>query len=317
MSYQHTQIETSIPYGCDRLGRLKSVLLHTPGEELSLINESNYQQWLFNEVPNIEKFIKEHNQYRDLLLSHGVRVYELSDHVKRNRDLIPTMPNLTYLHDVAVISSAGAILSRMIRTGRKNEEIVVKEALNNLGIPIFSEFKDDEDVFEGCLLLSGETMLVANTERHSYSSIMKFIPAALQKFKEVIYVDVPKSRRFMHPDTVFNRVKHDLALAYLPVFKETFLFTKGTQRKIDFCSYMEQNGVKIIGVSDSEQKRLACSFVPFKSGVIFHYDNALDKETQTLLSKKGVEIIPFHPEALKVGGGSLRCITLKLHREIS
>ncbi len=31
----------SIAYGCDELGRLKSVLVHTPREELSLINESN------------------------------------------------------------------------------------------------------------------------------------------------------------------------------------------------------------------------------------------------------------------------------------
>jgi arginine deiminase len=33
--------ESGIAYGCDELGRLKSVLIHTPGEELSLINESN------------------------------------------------------------------------------------------------------------------------------------------------------------------------------------------------------------------------------------------------------------------------------------
>ena len=315
MSKQNILIETSIPYGCDKLGRLRSVLLHNPGEELSLVDKSNYKQWLFDKVPNIEKFREEHNRYRDLLISHGVKVYELSDYVEHNRELIPTMPNLTYLHDVAVISNLGAILSRMIQIGRKNEEIVVKEALNNLGIPIFSEFEDDDDVFEGCLLLSDETMLVANTERHSYSSIMKFIPTALQKFKEVIYVDLPRSRRFMHPDTIFNRVKHDLALAYLPVFKETFLFTDGTQRKIDFRSYMKQNGFKIIGVSDSEQKRLACSFVPLVSGVIFHYDNALDDQTKKKLVKQGVDLILFHPNALLAGGGSLRCLTLRLNRQ--
>jgi arginine deiminase len=32
-----------IAYGCDELGKLKSVLVHTPGDELSLINESNYK----------------------------------------------------------------------------------------------------------------------------------------------------------------------------------------------------------------------------------------------------------------------------------
>ncbi|MDD4332264.1 MAG: hypothetical protein PHU28_08100, partial [Methanosarcinaceae archaeon] len=37
-----------IAYGCDELRRLKSVLLHTPGEEFSLINESNFRYWLFD-----------------------------------------------------------------------------------------------------------------------------------------------------------------------------------------------------------------------------------------------------------------------------
>ena len=43
----------SIAYGCDELGRLKSVLIHTPGEELSLINESNYKYWLYDKVPDV------------------------------------------------------------------------------------------------------------------------------------------------------------------------------------------------------------------------------------------------------------------------
>ncbi len=49
--------ESCIAYGCDELGRLKSVLLHTPGEELSLINKSNYRYWLYDEVPNISGYI--------------------------------------------------------------------------------------------------------------------------------------------------------------------------------------------------------------------------------------------------------------------
>ena len=77
---------------------------------------------------------------------------------------------------------------------------------------------------------------------------------------------------------------------------------------------MREKGMEIITVSDPEQSRLACSFVPLESGTIFHYDTALDKETKTKLVQEGVEIIPFHPEALLAGGGSLRCHTLRLCR---
>lgn len=303
-----------IAYGCDELGRLKSVLMHTPGEELSLVNESNYKHWLYDKVPDVSRYIKEHRSYQELLESNGVKVYELEDYVDENIDLIRRMPNLTFLHDIAVISEKGAILSRMRPPAREKEEVVVKEALSNLGIPILSEFNEGKGFFEGCLLLSKETIFVADTERHTYSFISKFISNVLKEFDEVIYVRVPKTRRYMHPDTVFNRVREDLALAYLPAFEETCLFTEDYRKRIDFKAFIREKGVKIIPVSDTEQRRLACSFVPLESGTIFHYETALDKKTKKNLENEGVEIIPFGADALRAGGGSLRCHTLRLCR---
>ncbi len=303
-----------IAYGCDELGRLKSVLVHTPGDELLLINDSNYKHWLYDKVPETSGYIKEHMQYQELLESNGIKVYELADHVEENVDLINRLPNLTFLHDTAVISRKGAILSKMRPPARENEEIVVKEALNKLGIPIFNEFNGGEGFFEGCLLISKDTVFVADTERHTYSFIQEFISNILSEFDEIIYVRIPKARRYMHPDTIFNRIREDLALAYLPAFEETCLYTEDSREKIDFEEFMREKGMEIIPVSDSEQNRLACSFVPLESGTIFHYDTALDTETKKKLTVEGIEIIPFHPEALLAGGGSLRCHTLRLCR---
>jgi arginine deiminase len=306
--------EPGIAYGCDELGRLKSVLMHTPGEELSLVNELNYKHWLYDKVPDISGYIKEHRDYQDLLESNDVKVYELEDYVEKNISLIRKMPNLTFLHDTAVISGKGAILSRMRPPAREKEEVVVKEALGNLGIPILSEFNGEQGFFEGCLLLSKETVFVADTERHTYPFIQEFISNILKKFSEVIYVRIPKARRYMHPDTILNRIREDLALAYLPAFEETCLFTEDSEEKVDFEVFMRERDVKIVPVSDSEQSRLACSFVPLESGTIFHYDTALDQKTSKNLKSEGVEIIPFHPDALLAGRGSLRCHTLRLCR---
>ncbi len=304
----------NIAYGCDELGKLKSVLVHTPGDELSLINESNYKRWLFDKVPDISGYVEEHRSYQELLESNGVKVYELEDHVDENVDMIRKMPNLTFLHDIAVISRKGAILSKMRPPARENEEIVVKEALNNLGVPVLKEFNGVEGFFEGCLLLSKETIFVADTERHSYSFIREFISDILNDFNEVIYTRIPKARRYMHPDTVFNRISEELALAYLPAFEETCLFTEDSVERIDFEKFTQEKGMEIIPVSNSEQSRLACSFVPLESGTIVHYDIALDQKTRKKLASEGVEIIPFHPEAMRAGGGSLRCHTLRLCR---
>jgi arginine deiminase len=305
-----------IPYGCDQFGRLTTVMMHRPGRELELINKYNHTDWLFDEVPDIARFIEEHDRYRQMLISYGVRVLELMDHLNDHRELVSRMPNLTYMHDTAVISSKGAILSSMAWDGRKDEHLVVRDALVNLGIPILFEFDDTRDAFEGCLLLSSETILVAETERHTKRAIDRFMRKALTEFEEVIYVDIPKARRYMHPDTIYNRLDNHLALAYLPAFVTTYSYQRQGVERIDFVEHMRRKGVRIVEVSDSEQRRLACSFVPLEPGVIFHYDTALDRDTQVRLAREGVDIIFFHPDAIRAGGGSLRCLTLRLHREL-
>jgi len=304
----------TLEYGCESFGRLTHVLLHRPGPALELVDGSNCQEWLFDDSPDVGGFIAEHNRYREMLESHGVTVLELSDFVDEHHEEIHQLPNLTYLHDTAVVSSHGAILSAMATPARSGEETVVGEALQNLGVPLLTRFGPD-DAFEGCLLLSPGTLMVAETERHKWKSISSFIPRALQFFEEVIYVRIPKARRYMHPDTIYNRVDHGLALAYLPAFTSSYSFTDSGMEKIDFRNHMAGKGVDIIPVSDSEQRRLACSFVPLEPGVIVHYDCALDTDTCRELERRGVRMDFFSPEALIAGGGSLRCLTLRLRRE--
>jgi arginine deiminase len=307
--------ETTFDYGCERFGQLTRVLLHRPDRALELVNAENCHDWLFDYPPDIGRFAEEHDRYRELLTDLGVQVHELSDYLDDGREQIERLPNLTYLHDTAVVSSRGAFLSRMATPARRGEERVLREALDRIGVPILSEFDDPTDAFEGCLMLSPNGLLVADTERHKRVTIEKFIPRALEHFPEVLYVEVPKARRYMHPDTIYNRVDHHLALAYLPAFRATVLYTANGAERVDFVNHMRGKGVEILSVSDSEQRRLACSFVPLAPGVLVHYDTALDPTTQRQLGKRGVELIPFHPDALVAGGGSLRCLTLRLHRE--
>jgi arginine deiminase len=305
----------AVDYGCEHFGRLRRVMLHRPGEALRLVGAGNYRRWLFDAVPDVARFADEHDRYRDLLESLGVEVVELGDCLQDGHARIARLPNLSYLHDTAVVSSGGAFLSRMATDARRGEEDLVGEALEALGIPLAHAFGGPDDAFEGCLLLSPETLLVADTERHTAATIARFIPRALELFPEVIHVRVPQARRFMHPDMIYNRVDHGLALAYLPAFLSVGLHTRDEVREIDFRRHMAERGVEIIDVSDAEQRRWACSFVPLEPGVILHYDIALLPETRRRLERRGVDLVLYHPDALLAGGGSLRCLTLRLHRE--
>jgi arginine deiminase len=302
-------------YGCECLGRLTRALVHTPsGEELSLISEGNREHYLFDRVPDVAAYIEEHRRYAELLASLGVEVLQLSDYVVRYRDLMRRLPNLVYLHDTAVIHSRGAILSQMAWPGRKGEDVVVREALDNLGVPLLYE-SNGAGAFEGCLLLSPEMVFVAECERHSRAAVERFVSCMLARgFGEVILAEVPKARRYMHPDTLLGRISEELALAYLPALERCWLITTRGRRQIDLRRFLARRGTELVEVSDAEQQRLACTFVPLEPGVILHYGHALGPATRRLLERKGVEVIPFRAEALTAGGGSLRCITLRLHR---
>ena len=301
-------------YGTEKLARLRTAILHKPNQSLHLVNQSNYQDYLFSFPPDIEQYQHEHDQYADLLRSQGVEVLELEDYVQDNKVLIPTLPNLPYLNDSSVITSQGAILSKMCPGSRAGEELVVREALENLGIPIYHAFEGDAE-FEGCLVISPDILFIADTERHSRTTIEGFFNKALELFPEIIFAEIPQERRYMHPDMIFGRISDNLALVYPPAFIKTFLITKKQRTEINLKNYLAKKDMELIEVSDQEQQKWGCSFVVLQPNIFIHYDISLNLKTQNQLSRRGVEIIEFHPDALLAGGGSLHCLTLRVWRE--
>lgn len=303
-------------YGTERFGRLRAVLVNRPTHAIRLVRGVNADSYLFDKAPNVDRYLTEHDRYTNLLRQHGVAVHYLEDLVRDSRDLLHRRPNLAYMHDVAVVTSHGAILSKMSFDGRRREEEVVAEALRNLGVPTLFAAEGEDEEFEGCLALSADTVLVAHTERHSRPAIDRFIATALRHFAEVLYVDVPKARRFMHADMIFNRASENVALAYLPAFLQVHRYTRESAAVIpDIRAFMARRGVEIVPVSSDEQELWGTSFVPLEPGVILHYDIALRERTKAQLARLGVEIVEFHPDALLAGGGSLRCLTMRLWRE--
>jgi arginine deiminase len=289
-------------------------MIHRPDKALKLVNEENKGFFLFDGVPDVDRYLEEHARYGNLLQENGVTVYELSELVTRNLELVDRLPNLAYMHDTAVITAHGAVLSKMASQGRSHEELAVREALGALGIPVLYE-PNEGDLFEGFLMPDTGTVFVADTERHNMLSIRKFIEFMLRYYEKVIYAVVPKERRFMHPDMILNRMTENLMVWYPPAFLSTFLVTKTGITQIDLKEWMKSRQIDLYALSDEEQRRWGSSFVPLEPGRIINYDISLEASTVRTLEREGVRFIPFHPEALLAGGGSLRCLTMRIYRE--
>lgn len=63
----------------NEIGKLKSVLLHCPGEEVENIVPVYLRRLLFDEIIYLEQAKKEHNQFANILIGEGVEVVYLTD----------------------------------------------------------------------------------------------------------------------------------------------------------------------------------------------------------------------------------------------
>jgi arginine deiminase len=119
----------------------------------------------------------------------------------------------------------------------------------------------------------------------------------------------------MHPDMILSRVTENLMVWYPPAFLNTFLVSRTGITQIDLRAWLKNRHVGLVALSDNEQKRWGTSFVALEPGLIVNYDISLEAQTIRTLEREGVRFIHFHPDALLAGGGSLRCLTMRLLRE--
>ncbi|WP_462418209.1 arginine deiminase [Kytococcus sp. Marseille-QA3725] len=61
------------------VGRLKQVIVHRPGLEMSRLTPSNAERYLFDEVLWLERAQEEHDQFRSVMEDRGVLVHEFSE----------------------------------------------------------------------------------------------------------------------------------------------------------------------------------------------------------------------------------------------
>lgn len=76
MSYMSSNQSISV---YNEIGKLKSVLLHCPGEEVENIVPDYLSRLLFDEIVYMEQARKEHNQFADILRNEGTEVIYLTD----------------------------------------------------------------------------------------------------------------------------------------------------------------------------------------------------------------------------------------------
>jgi arginine deiminase len=257
--------------------------------------------------------------------------------------IMEPMPNLYFTRDPFASIGKGITLNAMKNHIRHRETIFAKYVFKyhpdfmNSNIPFWYD-RDGEFSIEGGdeLIFSDEVIAIGNSARTSMEAIMetaKNIFEAEDGFKTVLTFNIPKSRAFMHLDTVFTMIDYDKFTVHegiegnLKVNAITYDYKnkclkvveeEGNLEKI-LSKYLKREvslircggGDRVIG--QREQWNDGSNTLAISPGKVITYER--NYITNEILDKHNVKVISIPSGELSRGRGGPRCMSQPLFRE--
>lgn len=258
--------------------------------------------------------------------------------------LLNPMPNLYFTRDFAAVVGNGITINRMHQSARRRESIFMEYIMRYH--PLFKEHeipiwldRDSSFSIEGGdeLILSEKVMAIGISERTDSRAIENLANSLLRKnstFQKIIAIEIPRTRAFMHLDTVFTMVNSNQFVIHPELIKnqqlhiyeieldvinddltikryddlEAILKRVLKQSEIDFiyCG----NGEKIDAAR--EQWNDGANTLAIAPGEVITYDrNVISNQT---MRTHGIIVNEIPSSELSRGRGGPRCMTMPLLR---
>lgn len=184
--------------------RLKSVLLHRPGLELTTSTDPNAVQMLAS--VDLARAQAQHDAIVQAYRDAGVTVYYVEPEGQ-------PAPNQMFIADLIFMTPEGAILARPASTVRAGEERWVAHKLAELGIPIIRSVRGT-GTFEGAdaAWINPQTVIIGRGLRTNDEGIAQVSSTLTEMGVTIIQVDLPFGT--MHLMGMLRIVDHDLAIAW-------------------------------------------------------------------------------------------------------
>lgn len=307
----------------------------------------------------VDQFIAEakvkkdyHDKYRKFLLKFsnldmvkhmiaGTKKFELRIKDDSNYPFITDpLPNILFQRDPFASIGNGITIHKMWSETRNRETIFPDFVFNNNKmfkdqINFYYQRTDKYHIEGGDIMVLNATTLIIGLSQRTEMKAIKLVAERLfddpdNTFNRIVVLDLPRTRAFMHLDTVFTNIDHatfivhPLIFDYIDNFKIWEITTEGKERiKKSLQSYLSglvQKKVTLIkcGGDDEiaagrEQWNDGTNVIVIEPGKVIAY--ARNHITIDLLKKAGIKVLTIPSSELSRGRGGPRCMSMPLIRE--
>lgn len=273
---------------------LKSVLLHSPGDELNAAQDDHESVQMLDAV-DLVKAREEHAAMVDAYRAAKVEVQFVEPE-------LPCQPNQMFCADLFVMTPQGAILARPASTVRAGEERWVARKLAALGIPLLATLTGNA-CFEGADLMwiDESTAMIGRGLRTNDEAIAQIETLLAGMNIELIAVDMPFGT--MHFMGMLRIVDRDLAIGW----------PRRTPHRT--VRLLQERGyrVKFPAFADDQESHRGINFVTLGPRRILMVSGL--SEIQSTYEGFGIECLTCPTDELSRAAGNVGCLTGILQRE--
>lgn len=252
------------------------------------------------------------------------------------------MPNLYFTRDPGACVGNGLNVHHMSTVARRREALLLRymyrynKEFAPEGTRLWYDY-DQEYSIEGgdVLVLSKDIVAIGLSQRTTAGGIERFAENILKEssFQKILVFDIPKSRAFMHLDTVFTMVDYDKFTIHpeiegpLQIYEITlsgdgkahFESIQGELEDI-LSSELKLPAVELIRcggddpmAAQREQWNDGSNTLAIAPATVITYER--NYVTNDLLEKKGIKVITMPSSELSRGRGGPRCMSCPVNRD--
>ncbi len=249
-----------------------------------------------------------------------------------DKTLMNPLPNFVFTRDVGIVINDHLLVGSAMKVARKRETNICRLIFEHH--PLFAGFREQEKVvqlssftdpemaIEGgdVMLIDSEHLLIGITERTTEKAFDEVKDQLLGKgaVKNVVKVEIPRQRAYMHIDTVFTKIdEHDYVI-YAPILEGDFDRSKVTVYSNDGTSTEYANPKEFFLAIDPESRFIlsgngkspsaereqwtdGCNLVAVRPGVAISYDRNI--RTAAAMKEAGYEVMKAEDFLQKVKEG--------------